>query len=100
MHPRTGASALTKSSCASWRRLRRRNYGSWVARRLGGDLFIQPHDFDVEIIMKRARFILSFAAVVFSAAAASAQGQQDFSKVEIKANKVTDKFYTLDGQGG
>ena len=24
----------------------------------------------------------------------------DFSKVEIKANKVTDKFYTLDGQGG
>jgi glyoxylase-like metal-dependent hydrolase (beta-lactamase superfamily II) len=29
-----------------------------------------------------------------------AQGAQDFSKVEIKANKVTDKFYTLDGQGG
>jgi cyclase len=29
-----------------------------------------------------------------------AQGAPDFSKVEIKANKVTDKFYTLDGQGG
>ena len=30
----------------------------------------------------------------------SAQGQQDFSKVEIKANKITNTFYTLDGQGG
>jgi len=30
----------------------------------------------------------------------SAQGQQDFSKVEIKANKITNSFYTLDGQGG
>ena len=29
-----------------------------------------------------------------------AQGGQDFSKVEIKTNKVTDKFFTLDGQGG
>jgi glyoxylase-like metal-dependent hydrolase (beta-lactamase superfamily II) len=34
------------------------------------------------------------------AAAAYAQGAPDFSKVEIKANRVTDKFYTLDGQGG
>ena len=24
----------------------------------------------------------------------------DFSKVEIKTNRVTDNFYTLDGQGG
>lgn len=30
----------------------------------------------------------------------NAQGQQDFSKVEIKSNKVTNNFYTLDGQGG
>jgi glyoxylase-like metal-dependent hydrolase (beta-lactamase superfamily II) len=29
-----------------------------------------------------------------------AQGQQDFSKVEIKATKITDRFYTLEGQGG
>jgi cyclase len=29
-----------------------------------------------------------------------AQAQQDFSKVEIKVNKVTDNFSTLDGQGG
>jgi cyclase len=29
-----------------------------------------------------------------------AQGQQDFSKVEIKTTKVSSNFYTLDGQGG
>lgn len=32
--------------------------------------------------------------------AASAYAQQDFSKVEIKANRVSDSFYSLDGQGG
>jgi glyoxylase-like metal-dependent hydrolase (beta-lactamase superfamily II) len=37
---------------------------------------------------------------VLCAALAYAQGAPDFSKVEIKANRVTDKFYTLDGQGG
>jgi glyoxylase-like metal-dependent hydrolase (beta-lactamase superfamily II) len=31
---------------------------------------------------------------------ASAYAQQDFSKVEIKANRVSDSFYSLDGQGG
>jgi glyoxylase-like metal-dependent hydrolase (beta-lactamase superfamily II) len=34
------------------------------------------------------------------ASLAHAQAATDYSKVEIKANKVTDKFYTLDGQGG
>ncbi len=29
-----------------------------------------------------------------------AQAQPDFSKVEIKTTKITDSFYTLDGQGG
>ena len=29
-----------------------------------------------------------------------AQGQQDFSKVEIKTQKITNDFYTLEGQGG
>jgi glyoxylase-like metal-dependent hydrolase (beta-lactamase superfamily II) len=38
--------------------------------------------------------------IALSAVLAYAQGAPDFSKVEIKANKVTDKFYTLDGQGG
>jgi len=35
---------------------------------------------------------------VLFAALAYGQGAPDFSKVEIKANRVTDKFYTLDGQ--
>jgi cyclase len=54
----------------------------------------------MEIIMKPVRFIVAFGALVLSGAITYAQGQQDFSKVEIKSNKVTDKFYTLDGQGG
>jgi glyoxylase-like metal-dependent hydrolase (beta-lactamase superfamily II) len=49
--------------------------------------------------MKPVRLLFVFGAVVLCAALAHAQGP-DFSKVEIKANKVTDKFYTLDGQGG
>ena len=40
------------------------------------------------------------AAFILTAIAACAQGQQDFSKVEIKTNKISDNFYTLDGQGG
>jgi len=50
--------------------------------------------------MKAVRLIITLGALALCASFASAQGQQDFSKVEIKANKVTDKFYTLDGQGG
>ena len=42
------------------------------------------------------------AALLLTAASvpARAQGQQDFSKVEIKTTKVSTNFYTLDGQGG
>ena len=47
----------------------------------------------------RLAFVFA-AAVVLCAAIAHAQGGQDFSKVEIKTTKVTDKFYTLEGQGG
>lgn len=50
--------------------------------------------------MKAVRLIITLGGLALFASFASAQGQQDFSKVEIKANKVTDKFYTLDGQGG
>ena len=50
--------------------------------------------------MRFARVVSVFGAVVLCAAFAYAQNAPDFSKVEIKANKVTDKFYTLDGQGG
>src|SRR3989442_14413103 len=39
-------------------------------------------------------------AAFLMAASAAAQNAQDFSKVEIKTTKISDKFYTLDGQGG
>jgi glyoxylase-like metal-dependent hydrolase (beta-lactamase superfamily II) len=53
------------------------------------------------------RILSSFAALaglllgsyVVEVSMVQAQGQ-DFSKVEIKTNKVTSNFYTLDGQGG
>jgi glyoxylase-like metal-dependent hydrolase (beta-lactamase superfamily II) len=47
----------------------------------------------------RLAFVLG-TAVALCAAIAHAQGGQDFSKVEIKTTKITDKFYTLEGQGG
>jgi glyoxylase-like metal-dependent hydrolase (beta-lactamase superfamily II) len=50
--------------------------------------------------MRFARIVVLFGALVLCAVLAHAQGAPDFSKVEIKANRVTDKFYTLDGQGG
>lgn len=40
------------------------------------------------------------AGLLLAAASAIAQNNQDFSKVEIKTTKITDKFYTLEGQGG
>src|SRR5262245_32285576 len=50
--------------------------------------------------MRFARIAFASAVAALVAVSAYAQGAPDFSKVEIKANKVTDKFYTLDGQGG
>jgi glyoxylase-like metal-dependent hydrolase (beta-lactamase superfamily II) len=47
--------------------------------------------------MKAFRASLVLAACVSVSAVAQ---QQDFSKVEIKTTKVTNNFYTLDGQGG
>jgi cyclase len=46
--------------------------------------------------MKVRLFLLAAAM----ATSALAQNQQDFSKVEIKTTKLSDKFYTLEGQGG
>lgn len=43
---------------------------------------------------------LAVAGLVTVAGSASAQGQIDFSKVEIKTTKVTNNFYTLEGAGG
>lgn len=46
------------------------------------------------------RAMLVVFAVLALAAFSWAQGQPDFSKVEIKTTKLTDNFYTLEGQGG
>jgi len=50
--------------------------------------------------MRFARIVFASAVIALGAGSAYAQGAPDFSKVEIKANRVTDKFYTLEGQGG
>jgi len=50
------------------------------------------------------RSVIHFFAIAAVAAVAvatlGAQGQQDFSKVEIKTTKIADNFYTVEGQGG
>ena len=43
---------------------------------------------------------LSFALMLAAPLALQAQAPPDFSKVEIKTTKLTDNFYTLEGQGG
>jgi len=48
--------------------------------------------------MKTTLFALSFAALALTVYAQAPQ--PDFSKVEIKTTKVTNNFYSLDGQGG
>jgi glyoxylase-like metal-dependent hydrolase (beta-lactamase superfamily II) len=47
--------------------------------------------------MKTTLFALSFALL---ASTVSAQAPPDFSKVEIKTTKISNNFYTLEGQGG
>ena len=49
---------------------------------------------------RRLTVLVCAASATLIAAAAGAQGQQDFSKVEIKTTKIANNFYTLDGQGG
>src|SRR5262245_15839613 len=46
------------------------------------------------------RAVATAAVALFGASIAYAQGQQDFSQVQIKTNKLANNFYTLDGQGG
>src|SRR5262249_59107161 len=43
--------------------------------------------------------LLVFLGIMLAAGAARAQ-QQDFSKVEIKTTKLTDRIYMLEGAGG
>ena len=47
-----------------------------------------------------SRALLVALACLAVSANARPQGQTDFSKIEIKATKITDSFYTLEGQGG
>src|ERR1700682_3625113 len=47
--------------------------------------------------MKTTLFAYVFAVL---ATVVYAQAPPDFSKVEIKTTKITNNFYTLDGQGG
>src|ERR1700729_402953 len=48
--------------------------------------------------MKTTLFAFSFAALATTVYAQAPQ--PDFSKVEIKTTKISDNFYTLEGQGG
>jgi cyclase len=50
--------------------------------------------------MRAVAGLLVLAATVALAPATYAQGQQDFSAVQIKTTKVADNFYTLEGSGG
>src|ERR1044072_2519440 len=50
--------------------------------------------------MKTKALLVAALLLLASSAIALAQNAQDFSKVEIKTTKITDKFYTLEGQGG
>jgi cyclase len=46
------------------------------------------------------RFLIALGAAVLIAAPAAAQGQQDFSKVQITTTRISNNFVALDGQGG
>ena len=48
----------------------------------------------------RMKALLLTAAMLIAASAIAQNAQTDFSKVEIKTTKLSDKFYTLEGQGG
>lgn len=50
--------------------------------------------------MKSIRLLVPVGALLLGATLAHAQGGPDFSKVQIKATKIADNFYTLEGQGG
>ncbi|PWU03918.1 MAG: MBL fold metallo-hydrolase [Terriglobia bacterium] len=53
-----------------------------------------------QIAVRYLRLLTPALAFVAIGAIAYAQGQPDFSKVEIKTTKITNNFYTLEGQGG
>lgn len=50
--------------------------------------------------MRSVNLAFAVGALSLAAVLAYAQGPPDFSKIEVKATRITDKFYTLEGQGG
>lgn len=48
----------------------------------------------------KMRLITILAGIAATTAFAAAQGQPDFSKVEVKITEIAPSLYTLDGQGG
>ena len=48
----------------------------------------------------KIKALLVAAALLTATSVVAQNAQQDFSKVEIKTTKITEKFYTLEGQGG
>jgi cyclase len=48
----------------------------------------------------RTRWITILAMIAATAVVAAAQGQPDFSKVEVKITELAPSLYTLEGQGG
>jgi glyoxylase-like metal-dependent hydrolase (beta-lactamase superfamily II) len=63
-----------------------------LARR--GVLGCRPHE------EARMRFLIHLLALAIAVAVPAAAQQQDFSKVEIKAEKVAENLYMLTGSGG
>jgi cyclase len=54
----------------------------------------------MKMTLKQVTRALLLVLVLMAVSAAKAQAPPDFSKTEIKTTKVTDSFYTLEGQGG
>jgi glyoxylase-like metal-dependent hydrolase (beta-lactamase superfamily II) len=50
--------------------------------------------------MKANAILLASLVTLASASTAGAQGQQDFSKVQIRVTKIAGNFHTVEGQGG
>src|SRR5438552_18722882 len=50
--------------------------------------------------MKPTAIRIAFAILAVFALMAVCANAQDFSNVQIKTNKISNNFYTLDGQGG
>jgi glyoxylase-like metal-dependent hydrolase (beta-lactamase superfamily II) len=55
---------------------------------------------EVRVRAMLTALLAAIMAILAHVPSARAQGQQDFSQVQIKPTKISDNFYTLEGQGG